>query len=164
MLLKIFTLAHVGISLAGIAAGCALLSRMLAGKWSRRGSAVFLGAMAMTDITGFLFPVHQFLPSHAVGIISLVVLSAAFYAERFRQFHGAWRKVYAIGVVAALYLDVFVALVQAFRKIPTLNALAPTQTEPPFKAAQLVALAGFVILGVATAIRFPKTPSTDGDG
>jgi hypothetical protein len=136
---------------------------MLAGKWSSRGSAMFLAAMAMTDITGFLFPVHQFLPSHAVGIISLAVLSAAFYAQHFRRFHGAWRKVYAIGVVAALYLDVFVALVQAFRKIPTLNALAPTQTESPFKATQLVALAGFVVLGVAAAIRFPQFPSTAAD-
>jgi hypothetical protein len=163
MFLKLFTLAHVSVSLAGIAAGCALLLRMLAGKWSRCGSALFLGAMAMTDITGFLFPVHQFLPSHAVGIISLVVLTAAFYAQRFRQFHGAWRKVYAIGVVSALYLDVFVALVQAFRKVPILNALAPTQTEPAFKLTQLVALAGFVVLGVATAIRFPQALQADGD-
>jgi hypothetical protein len=164
MLLKLFTLAHVGVSLAGIVAGGALLFEMLTGKWSPRGSTLFFAAMAATDITGFLFPVHQFLPSHAVGIISLIVLSVALYAQRFRQFRGAWRKVYAIGVVAALYLDVFVALVQAFRKIPTLNALAPTQTEPAVKLTQLAALAGFVIIGVATAIRFPKISPADGEG
>lgn len=58
----------------------------------------------------------------------------------------------------ALYLNVFVAIVQAFLKTPALRTLAPTQTEFPFKAAQLTALVVFIALGAAATIRFrPKT-------
>ena len=54
----------------------------------------------------------------------------------------------------APYFNVFVLIVQSFEKIPALHAMAPTQTEPPFKVAQLVVLALFVALGIAAAIRF----------
>jgi hypothetical protein len=49
--------------------------------------------------------------------------------------------------------------VQAFQKIPTLNALAPTQTEPPFQIAQLVTLALFVVLTIVAAVRFRPEPA-----
>jgi hypothetical protein len=42
-----------------------------------------------------------------------------------------------VTAMIALYLNVFVLIVQAFRKVPMLNALAPTQTEPPFKITSL---------------------------
>jgi hypothetical protein len=60
--------------------------------------------------------------------------------------------------VVALYLNVFVAIVQAFRKLPALKALAPTQSEPPFKLTQLVVLVLFVVLTFAAAIRFRDKP------
>jgi hypothetical protein len=50
--------------------------------------------------------------------------------------------------LTALYLNVFVLIVQAFLKVPLLNALAPTQTEPPFLITQVVILALFVVLTV----------------
>jgi hypothetical protein len=56
--------------------------------------------------------------------------------------------------VLALYLNVFVGVVQAFLKIPALNALAPKQTEPPFVVAQGIVLVLFVILAIVAAIRF----------
>jgi hypothetical protein len=67
---------------------------------------------------------------------------------------GLWRQVYVIGSVLALYLNVFVLVVQLFLKVPALTALAPTQSEPPFQITQLVVLAIFVGLGVAAAIKF----------
>jgi len=94
------------------------------------------------------------MPSHGVGIISLVVLALAIYARQSRRLSGAWRKTYVITAVMALYLNVFVAIVQAFLKIPALKDLAPTQTEPPFKLTQLVVLALFVVFGIVAAIRF----------
>ena len=42
--------------------------------------------------------------------------------------------------VAALYLDVFVFVVQLFRCVLALTALAPTQSEPLFAVAQLAVL------------------------
>jgi len=56
--------------------------------------------------------------------------------------------------VIALYLNVFVLIVQLFQKVPALKAIAPTQSEAPFKVTQLVALVLFVVLGGSAAIRF----------
>jgi len=56
--------------------------------------------------------------------------------------------------VIALYLNVFVLIVQLFQKVPALKAIAPTQSEAPFKVTQLVALVLFVVLASFAAIRF----------
>jgi len=54
----------------------------------------------------------------------------------------------------ALYLNVFVGVVQSFLKIPALRALAPKQTEPPFVISQGVVLLMFVVLAIVAAVRF----------
>ncbi len=63
-----------------------------------------------------------------------------------RQLVGHWRWIYVVTAMIALYLNVFVLIVQLFEKILARNALAPTQTEPPFKFTQLIVLALFVLL------------------
>ncbi len=115
---------------------------------------MFLATTVATSVTGFGFPVQHFMPSHALGIISLGILALCIYARYPRRLHGAWRKIYVITAVIALYLNVFVGIVQSFEKIPALKALAPTQTEAPFKMTVLVALVIFVLLGIAAAGRF----------
>jgi hypothetical protein len=90
------------------------------------------------------------LPSHVVGAISLLVLAVAIVARYARHLAGAWRWVYVVGAVVALYLNVFVLIVQLFLKVPALNAIAPTQSEPPFVVAQLAVLALFIALGIVT--------------
>jgi len=61
-----------------------------------------------------------------------------------------------VAAAAALYLDVLVAVVQAFEKVPALHALAPHQTEPPFVVAQLVVFAVFVVLTICAVPRFRR--------
>ena len=61
---------------------------------------------------------------------------------------GGWRKAYVICAAVALYLNIFVGVVQAFQKVPALKALAPTQSEPPFAIAQLLVLALFTSVAV----------------
>jgi hypothetical protein len=56
--------------------------------------------------------------------------------------------------MVAQYLNVFVLIVQSFMKVPALKALAPTQTEPPFKLTQLVVLGIFIVLTLVASIRF----------
>jgi len=107
----------------------------------------------LTSVTGFGFPVEHLLPSHKVGIISLIVLAIVFVA-RPRAHAGSWRWIYVIGAVLALYLNVFVLVVQLFQKVPALNALAPTQSERPFQLAQLAVFALFVWFAVAATKRF----------
>ncbi len=143
-----FTLFHVVLSLIGIGAGIVVLLGMLSSKRFERWTALFLATTALTSVTGFFFPRDQVLPSHIVGIISLVVLAVAILALYVYRLAGAWRWIYVASAALALYLNVFVLVVQAFLKVPFLNALAPTQKEPPFAIVQGVVLLIFVALGI----------------
>ena len=107
-----------------------------------------------TSVTGFGFRRDQLLPSHIVGIISLVLLAVAILALYVYALRGAWRWVYVASAVASLYLNFFVLIVQAFLKVPALHALAPTQNEPPFALVQGIALIAFIALGAVAVRRF----------
>jgi len=150
--LAAFTLAHVVISLVAIASGFVVAYDMLRGKESRTWTVFFLTTTVLTSVTGFGFPVDRVLPSHIIGVLSLVVLALAIYGRYSRRLHGKWRTTYVIAAIFALYLNVFVLIVQAFLKIPALHELAPTQTEPPFAIAELAAIPIFLMLG-ARAVR-----------
>jgi len=154
MTLATYTLVHVVISLVGLASGLVVLVGLLKGKQLAGWTGLFLATTVATSVTGFGFPVEHFLPSHGVGIISLAVLAIAIFALYAKNLSGAWRRIYVITSVIALYLNCFVAVVQSFDKIEPLRALAPTQSEPPFAIAQLAALALFVGLGIMAAKRF----------
>jgi hypothetical protein len=149
-----FTLVHVVLSLVGIGSGLIVLFGMLGAKRLDGWTALFLATTALTSVTGFFFPVTGFLPSHAVGILSLVFLAAALLAFYVYHLAGAWRWIYVVGAVVALYFNVFVGVVQAFRKVSFLEPLAPTQSEPPFLVAQLAVMAIFIVLGVLAVRRF----------
>jgi hypothetical protein len=148
------TFVHVVISLIGIASGFVVVFGLLTARRMDGWTALFLSTTAATSATGFLFPFHKFLPSHAVGVLSLLVLLLAVFARYARHLAGAWKSIYAISAVVALYLNVSVLIVQLFLKVPALKAFAPTQTEMPFKLVQLGVLLLFVVLGIFSTIRF----------
>jgi hypothetical protein len=148
-----FTLVHVVLSLIGIGAGLIVLFGLLSGKLPPGWNTLFLLTTVATSVTGFGFPFDHLLPSHKVGIISLVILAVAIVARYGFHLAGPWRRVYVITAAIALYLNVFVAVTQAFLKIPALTALAPTQAEPPFAIVQLVVLALFIALTVVATKR-----------
>ena len=146
-----FTALHVAISLIGIGAGLIALPAFARGRLLRRTTDIFLWTTLMTSLTGFLFPIVAFTPALGVGILSTLILIAGFAAYYGRKLVGRAAAVYAISATTALYLNLFVLVVQSFLKVPALNALAPNGTEAPFVAAQatllLVAIAfGFVAL------------------
>lgn len=153
-MLTIFTLFHVALSLFGIGAGFIVVFGLLGGKLLNGWTPLFLVTTVLTSVTGFLFPVHHFLPSHGVGILSLIVLAVAIYALYAKHLAGGWSRIYAVNAVIALYLNFFVLIVQLFLKVPALKALAPTQTEFPFKATQIAALTFFLVLTIFAAIKF----------
>jgi hypothetical protein len=154
MILSAFTLFHVLLSLVGIGAGLVVAYGLLISKRLDGWTKLFLVTTALTSITGFLFPVPKFLPSHGVGIVSLVVLAFAILARYRFDLAGGWRRTYVITAVIALYLNVFVLIVQLFMKVPALKAIAPTQSEPPFQFAQLGALLVFTLIGIWAALKF----------
>ena len=108
----------------------------------------------LTSVTGFFFPFHKLLPSHILGVISLVVLAIAIPARYAFHLAGPWRRTYVITAMIAQYLNVFVLVAQAFQKVPALKALAPTQSEPPFLISQVVVMVIFIGLIIAAAIKF----------
>jgi len=142
-----FTELHVIISLIGIATGIVFVAGMVAGKWLDGWNLAFLVTTILTSVTGFFFPIKQIGPPHIVGGISLIVLAAALFAFYARGRGGAWRVVYIVTAVFALYLNAFVGVVQTFLKIGFFNRLAPTGHEPPFMVAQAAVLIFFIILG-----------------
>jgi len=152
--LSTFTWVHVALSLVGLASGLVVVIGLLASRRLDGWTALFLASTVATSATGFGFPFERFLASHWVGVISLAVLLAAILARYVFHLAGAWRWIYAVGAVVALYFNVFVAIAQAFMKVPALNAMAPTLSEPPFAIAQAGALAIFAVLAIAAAIKF----------
>jgi hypothetical protein len=153
MSLATFTTFHTILSLIELAAGVLVVVDMLNGRIRAGWTLVFLVSAVATDVTGFLFPSHL-KPSHVVGVISLIVLTIAWLALYAYHLVRSWRWVFVASVLFALWLDAFVAVAQAFLKIPALNALAPKGNEPAFVVAQLVTVALFVVLGLAALKRF----------
>src|SRR5713226_1913568 len=152
--LPTFTLIHVVLSLVGIIAGLVVVGGLMAGVRFDGWTGVYLVTTVLTNVTGFGFPFAGVLPSHIVGGISLLVLLAAIAARYWKHLTGAWRRVFVVATVLALYLNVFVLLAQLFQKIPALLAVAPTQKAPAFVVTHLIVLVLFVGLGRAAVRGF----------
>src|SRR6266567_2995618 len=158
MILQIYTIIHTLISLVAIVTGFVVLFGLLAGQRLDGWTKWFLITAVATTVTGFFFPFHGFTPAIGLGIISLPFLALTIFARYPKHLAGSWRWIYVIGAVICLYFNLFVAVVQAFEKIPALHALAPTQSEPPFKLTQLVLLLVSALLAIVAAIRFHPEP------
>ncbi len=153
-----FTVVHVVVSLIGIFSGVIVLCGMFRSQRLHGWTALFLATTVLTSVTGFFFPFDHILPSHIVGIVSLVVLAIAILALYALHLAGPWRSIYVVSAMVALYLNVFVGVVQAFQKVPFLASLAPTQSEPPFLIAQSFVLLIFIALG-SVAVRSFRPPA-----
>jgi hypothetical protein len=154
MILQIYTIIHTSISLVAIFTGLVVVFGMLARDRLDGWTKWFLVTAVATTITGFFFPFHGFTPAIGLGIISLPFLALTIFARYPKHLAGPWRWIYVIGAAICLYFNLFVLVVQAFEKIPALHAMAPTQTEPPFKFTQLVFLLVSALLAIVAAIRF----------
>ena len=153
MSLATYTMLHVAISLTGIFSGFIVLIGLLTKKRMNGWTAVFLTSTVVTSVTAFGFPFTHLLPSHKLAIISLVVIAIAILA----RYAFIWPErggTYVITGMIALYLNVFVLVVQSFEKVPALKALAPTQSERPFVVTQLVVLTAFVLLIILAVGKF----------
>ena len=153
-----FTILHVAISLVGIVSGLIVLAGMLRARSLPGWTALFLVTTILTSVTGFMFPINGLTPAIVVGLISIVILAIALMALYLKQLSGAWRWIYVVTALMALYFNVFVLIVQAFQKVPVLQKLAPTQSEPPFQIAQGVTLVAFLVLGTLAARKFRPGP------
>ena len=145
---------HVVISLVAIVAGVVAVAAMFKADRAPKWTAAFLWLTVLTNLSGFILPADKFLPSHATGIVCMATLIVALYALHVAKLSGRWRALYVGTAVASLWLNVFVLVVQAFLKVPSLKALAPTQQEPPFAIAQGIVFVAFVVVAVIAVKRF----------
>ena len=156
MSLATFTLAHVVISLIGIVAGLIVMFGMLASDRKPGLTAIFLLTTILTSATGFLFPFTQLLPSHMVGILSLLLLAIACIALYAMGLAGPWGWIYVVTALLSLYFNVFVLVIQSFLKIPALTAVAPGNppSGPVFAVVQGIVLVFFVLMIIGAWRRF----------
>jgi uncharacterized membrane protein len=154
MSIPAFTLLHLVISLIGIGSGLIAVGGMFASHRLPVTTALFLLTTVLTSVTGFLFPIHGFTPGLGVGIISCVILMIALYANYGKHLTDAWRWIYVITAIAALYFNIVVLIVQSFQKVAALTVLAPTQSEPPFLIAQVAMMAIFILIAIVALIKF----------
>ena len=154
-----YTLIHVVLSLVGAIAGLVVVGGLMAGVRFNRWTGLFLATTVLTSVTGFGFPFVKLLPSHIVGVVSLLVLPFAIAALYWKRLAGIWREVFVVLSVLALYLNAFVLLAQFLQKIPVLAAIAPNPQAPAFAATQVLVLVLFVGLGWAAVKGFRNAPA-----
>ena len=152
--LAVYTAFHVLLSLIGIGAGFIMIFGLIGGRWLGFWISTFLWTTILTSVTGFFFPFKGITPGIILGIISLVVLAISVFALRAKKLAGGWRSAFVITAVIAEWLNFFVLIAQLFEKVPALHQLAPTNSEGPFKIAQLTALILFVVLGFLATKNF----------
>jgi hypothetical protein len=161
MSLSTFTTVHVIISLIAIVSGTIVMFGLLGSHRMPGLTAIFLLFTILTSATGFLFPFEKLLPSHMIGILSLVLLAIACIALYGMKLSDAWRSIYVVTAMISLYLNIFVLIIQSFLKVGPLHALAPSvpPSEPPFAIVQGIVLMFFVIVIIGAVRRFRPMPT-----
>lgn len=160
---------HVLISLSGIFYGFVVLVGFLGNERRDRWTHFFLVTTILTSLSGFILPAHKILPSHILGVLSLIALAIACVARYSKKMQGGWLITYVISAMISFYFNVFVLVAQAFLKIPALHALAPSGSEPPFAIAQSIVLIVFIAFTALAVKKFrpsaaaaAQTPLTPG--
>lgn len=144
-----FTAFHVVLSLLALTIGIVAVADLFSAGLPRFWTRLFLTLAALVSLTGFMFPFEGVTPAFGTGIVASIILSAVFANHYFGRYAG---KVYAGGIVASVYLMVFVTIAQIFDKT-TVLAQTPL-SQPAFAITQLATLVSFVVLGKrATRLR-----------
>ena len=160
--LQLYTIFHTALSIVAITSGILVVKGLVSSHGRQLWTLLFLWTAWATTLTGFFFPFNGVTPALTLGVISIVPLTLGTLARYRHRLKGPWRSTYVVTIVLTLYFNCFVLVVQAFRHVPELNALAPTQTEPPFKIAQLITLVLFIVAGIASFKRYqPKRAEED---
>jgi len=149
-----FTFIHVALSFIGIGSGFFLMFEFLTSRNLRILTALFFLSTIGTSLTGFLFPNKAVTPGIVLGVLSMIVLILALYAQYAKKLVGPWRGTYVISVCVAFYFNFFVLVAQAFAKVPALKQVAPTMASPAFGLAQLVLLFIFVLLTIRAVKKY----------
>lgn len=150
MSLSTFTVVHVVLSLVGIASGVLALLRPSASPKAWGLTSIFLVTTLAASVTGLLYllPFLRFRMGHGIAVASLLVFGPTLLALCRHRLAGPWRGVWVTGAATLLYLNAFIAVMQAFGKIGFLRALPSTSLGSPLFIAHLLVLAISVWLAI----------------
>src|SRR5262245_59355775 len=155
MSLSTFTVVHVVLSLVGIASGVLVLLRPSASPKPWGLTTLFLVTTLAASVTGLLYVLvlPRFRMGHGLAVASLVVFVPTLLALWRHRLagdlsRGVWRAIYVIGAATLLYLNAFIAVMQAFGKIDFLRELPATTLGSPLLLAHLLVLAISVWLAI----------------
>jgi hypothetical protein len=109
---------------------------------------LFVVAVSLVVVTGFLFPFKAFTPAIGTGIVIWFILVTMLLARFVFRLSGWWLIIYDLGIVVTVYFLVLVTIAQSFQKLPILHAIAPNGSEPPHLVVQLFNLEVFVWIGL----------------
>jgi hypothetical protein len=135
--LSTYTTAHVVLSLIGIAAGVLVLLRPSRMPKAIGLTTLFLATTLAGNVTGLLYLIAfpRFGMGHGIGVASLIVFVPTLLALYRHRLAGSWRQVWVAGAMTLLYLNAFIAVMQAFSKSGYLRTLpATTPLSPPLLA------------------------------
>lgn len=158
----VLTLFHVLISLVAVVAGLGLIRRLIGNGKDGILAQWFLVTMAVTLVTGFLFPFNGITPAINVGILCTVILLVTLYARYRARLKGFWRPTYVAGVTLLMFFNTLVLIIQSFQKIGPLHALAPLGNEPAILVCQLILLLASLVAGIMGVLRFRRSVSVPG--
>ncbi|HEX4302593.1 MAG TPA: hypothetical protein VHZ78_07355 [Rhizomicrobium sp.] len=156
-----FVAFHTAITLVAIVSGLLMLAAMLRNDRADLMTAIFLLFSVLTAVTGFMIQVKPVSPAVALGFVLGGLLLFALLGRYVFAMRGAWRWIYVVTAVAALWSNCFVLVVQTFSKFPALHAIAPGNppSGPVFGAVQGVVLIGFIFAGYLALRRFHPRPT-----
>jgi hypothetical protein len=80
-----FTFLHVALSVVGLIAGLVVVGGVMAGRHFSGWAGTFLVTTFLTNLSGFGFPFVKLLPSHVLGILSLILIPVAMFARWWRS-------------------------------------------------------------------------------
>jgi hypothetical protein len=120
MIVNFGTLLLVAFRLIAISSGAIVLFGLLTGGLLEKWAVLFLRSSLAASVTGLLFSFHPFQPfTHTQGIfaLSVYVVGGATVAWRKYRLAGVWCSVFALTATIVLYLNVAVAITQAFKQV-----------------------------------------------
>ncbi len=143
MSLSTFTVVHVVLSLVGIASGVLILLRPSASPKACGLTTLFLVTTLAASVTGLLYLLSfpRFGTGHGIAIASLMLFVPTLLALYRHRLAGRWRAIYVAGAATLLYLNAFIAVMQAFGKVGYLRSLPATTLGSPLLLAHLLVLA-----------------------
>jgi hypothetical protein len=144
-----FTFLHVVITLVAIGSGLIIVGGMFASRVLPVTTALFLHN-GIDQHNGVPLPHSRFYAG--IGRRCLGLCDPTGRAVCFIQRAPSRRM--ALDLCDHAIASLFVLVAQSFMKVAALNALAPTQAEPPFAITQSVVLMIFVLTGLIALVKF----------